>query len=37
MKILFKQVPANEVGKGTEIALLKKYFDDAVNRQHKVD
>jgi 5-methylcytosine-specific restriction protein B len=27
MKILIKQVPANEVGNGTEIALLKKYFD----------
>ena len=28
MKILIKQVPANEEGSGTEIALLKKYLVD---------
>lgn len=30
MKIIIKQVPANEIGNGTEIALLKKYFDDML-------
>ncbi len=26
--LLFKKVPKNEIGTGTEIAILKKYFDD---------
>ena len=28
--ILFKKVPKNELGTGTEIAILKKYFDDKL-------
>jgi 5-methylcytosine-specific restriction protein B len=28
--LLFKKVPKNELGTGTEIAILKKYFDDKL-------
>src|SRR5690554_2996128 len=30
IKVIFKKVPKNEVGKGTEISILKKYFDDGI-------
>ena len=28
MKIFIKKVPDNEIGSGTEIAILKTYFDN---------